>query len=396
MRPMSTKAPAPRCRAHATACAHAGACALAAFIAQATIPSRVAAQGGARSSAPAPSHVAAANAMLATEFTSVSAVRELADGRLLIVDAGERKLHLADLRTGEARVIGREGAGAREYASPRLLLPLPADTSLLPDPRNGRWLLLVRDSIVGLLGPDAPAVRMLGGTPMGADGLGRVLGSRPRIVAGVPRLDSLLLIRAYRTSARVDTLGTLLARSVTFAAQGRIDPTKPVPITINPLSVGEQAAMHPDGWIAIARLAPYRVEWIAPSGQRVRGAPLRFDVIPVDDREKLALLARESRQTGRPVRNAAELGDWPATMPPFLSNAMLPAPDGTVWVLRTPTRANPETRYDVVDRRGALVRQVVLREAERVVGFGRSSLYTVAADDDGIERLRRHPPLLPR
>ena len=345
---------------------------------------------GAQGNPPAPSRLGAAIASLNAEFTSVSAVRELADGRLLVVDAGERKLHVAEWSTGRVRTIGREGAGAREYASPRVLLSVPSDTSLLPDPRNGRWLVLVRDSIVALLTANAPGVRAVS-TPVGADAQGHVLGSRPRIVDGLPRLDSLLLLRASRSTGRVDTLGTVLARSVSVASQGRIDPTRPTPVSVNPLAVGEQAIMYPDGWVAVARLAPYRVEWIAPSGQRVRGAPLPFEVVRVDDREKRAVLDRESRQTGRPAQDAPALAGWPATVPPFLSNALLAAPDGTVWVRRTPTRAREETSYDVVDRRGTLVRRVVMSEAERVVGFGRASTFTVTVDGDGIEGLRRHP-----
>lgn len=46
-------------------------------------------------------------ATLPTEFTSVGAVRELADGRLLIVDPRDQKLLVADLRNGTAVQIGR-------------------------------------------------------------------------------------------------------------------------------------------------------------------------------------------------------------------------------------------------------------------------------------------------
>jgi hypothetical protein len=44
-----------------------------------------------------------------------------------------------------------------------------------------------------------------------------------------------------------------------------------------------------------------------------------------------------------------------------------------------------------VNRRGGLDGQLVLATNERVVGFGARSVYLSVTDDDGIQRLRRHP-----
>jgi hypothetical protein len=51
----------------------------------------------------------------------------------------------------------------------------------------------------------------------------------------------------------------------------------------------------------------------------------------------------------------------------------------------------PENRYDIVDRTGRLVRGVTLPENQRLVGVGRSGAYVAETDEDGIQRLRRHP-----
>src|SRR5688500_14181657 len=64
-------------------------------------------------------------------FRDVSAVRELADGRVLVLDSHERFIYLADFRTGGSQVIGEQGSGDRQYLWPSRLLLLPTDTALV-------------------------------------------------------------------------------------------------------------------------------------------------------------------------------------------------------------------------------------------------------------------------
>jgi hypothetical protein len=79
-------------------------------------------------------------------------------------------------------------------------------------------------------------------------------------------------------------------------------------------------------------------------------------------------------------------------MPPFETPVtLLASPDGHLLVHRLPTLAEPGVRYDVIDRAGNRVTQVVLGWKEHVLGFGARSVYVVTTDDDGIQRLRRHP-----
>jgi hypothetical protein len=51
----------------------------------------------------------------------------------------------------------------------------------------------------------------------------------------------------------------------------------------------------------------------------------------------------------------------------------------------------PETRYDIVNRRGVLDGQLVLAPNEHIVGFGATSMYVAVSNDDGIQHLERHP-----
>src|SRR5687768_9149101 len=64
-------------------------------------------------------------------FREVTAVRELAHGRALVLDAFERHVYLADFRTGDTQVIGEQGSADRQYLWPSRLLHLAADTTLV-------------------------------------------------------------------------------------------------------------------------------------------------------------------------------------------------------------------------------------------------------------------------
>ncbi|HJU75303.1 MAG TPA: 6-bladed beta-propeller [Gemmatimonadaceae bacterium] len=341
----------------------------------------------------------APDATLSAEFTLVTSVRELADGRVLVIDASDKKLLVGNWSNRTVAQISRNGSGPGEYAQPALLLALTADSTLLSDPRNGRWLVLHGSSIVATLGPDTPALRSGARIPVGADSHGRVIftrpiGARSGAPNAEPRRDSLVLVRVARATGQLDTVATLRARPSTIKIEGATEKPTAVSVFINPLAAGEIATLFPDGWIAIARLDPYRVDWIAADGRRIRGAPLPFERVRLDEREQRAFVERLAARSGNPPRDPASFPEWPVYMPPFLYESLLPAPDGRLWVRRPPTAANPNPPYDVVDRRGALVARVAIEKDVTVVGFGRDVVYTAVTDENGIQRVRRSP--LPR
>ena len=328
----------------------------------------------------------------------MGSVRELKDGRVLVVDTRDRKLFVGDWRTRAATQIGREGNGPGEYALPRTLFPVSADSTLLPDPRNGRWLLLAGATIVETVPADAPAIRAGARTPLGADYAENVFATKPTALGppatGAPHLDSLFLIRIARRTGKTDTLGTLRSRPARITVEGPSNNPTSVRVFMNPLAVGDEATVFPDGWIAIARVDPYRVDWIAPGGRLTAGAQLPDIRVRLDDREKRAVLDRNAANSGRGALSPDAVRDWPETLPPFLTGATLVAPDGRLWIQRTPSADHPESRYDIVGRRGTIEGRLTTDARTRVVGFGREAMFSVETDDDGIQHLRRHP--LPR
>ena len=349
-----------------------------------------------QSTAPRPIALPAPNATLDAEFTAVTSVRELPDGRVLVVDGSEKKLLVVDWTKKSATQVGRNGSGPGEYVQPSMLFALGTDSTLLPDVRNGRWLILTGATIATTVGPDAPVIRNGARNPVGADNHGRVLFTRS-IAPGsnspteMPRRDSLLLIRTQRATGKADTLGLVRARPATINIQGPADKPTAVSVVMNPLATGEMSAVFPDGWIAVARLDPYRVDWVAPDGKWVRGPSLPFERVRLDEREQRAFLERQEARTGSPPRELGAYPDWPEVMPPFLAEPLLRAPDGRVWIRRPATSANLNPPYDVVDRRGALVGRVSPGRDVEIIGFGGAAVYAVATDDNGIQRLQRRP-----
>jgi hypothetical protein len=248
---------------------------------------------------------------------------------------------------------------------------------------NARWLVLAGDRIVSTLPPDAPAIRAIQLWPLGAEWMGRVLGRVFR--RGGSLTDSMYVTLVDRASGRADTIATLrngVRRApVSAVASGRGAVTRVGRI---PLDVEEVPLLFPDGWTAVARLEPYRVDWRSPEGRWTSGRAIPMREIRMDAQERKAYI---QRRTG--YRDAT---DWPETLPPFdTPTSMLGTPDGWLAIRRLPSAVETDTRYDLIDRTGIRRGQLVLKRNEHILGFGAASVYVIETDNDGIQRLRRHP-----
>ncbi len=337
-----------------------------------------------------------ADATLGEPFTSIYSVRELSDGRVLISDDGsDNRVVVADLISGRVRRVGHVGAGPREYRQAGRLFALPGDSTLLIDsPQRGRWWLLVHhDSIVRNVPADLPALRVVGGSPSGVDDRGRVLGVR---TAGSEKLAQdrirlqLIAVIGERSGAEADTVARLRGDDYQITQVG----TRERPFwTQRQLSgsVSEQAMLFSDGWVAVVRVEPYRVEWLNSSGSWIRGPEVLWERPRSDDREKAAALALHRRRYGDKYLKDVINYPWSDRLAPIRSNALLGTPEGHLMVLRAQWSKAMETNYDLFDRTARRIAQLALPDSERVVGFGARSIYVSARDGDGFYRLRRHP-----
>ena len=343
-----------------------------------------------------------ANAVSDEAFSRITSIRELRDGSLLVADQGDSRLVRLSLGVNTVTVIGRTGDGPAEFRTVGWLFRLPGDSTLFTDVYLSRWFILVGGDIVETIPERLPLNRLLLSELAGVDSFGHVLGVRGSAFAGnVPRLrgnaDSLVLLLADRRAQLADTLGVLKGRGshgyVREAAKGGQMPRL---IFGSPLASEDQALLFQDGWIAVARTEPYRVDWRTAEGRWYRGSPLPFQPVKVDDREKCAATERFLGRQG-PCASAG-LPGWPAVVPPFLPptiQGLLPSllamPDGRLAIARTPTTRSRSYQYDLIDRSGRLVGVLDLEKNERLIGFGVRSVYVIVTDDDGLQTIRRHP-----
>jgi hypothetical protein len=358
-----------------------------------------------------PVRLSPANATHPAEFTVVAGVRELSDGRVLVTDEKDGVLVAVDFRAGTSLAVGRTGNGPGEYRQVGRLWPLGGDSTLLKEPFAPRWLLLRGVEVVATLGPGDPTVRAVGMMPiMGSDtrgGIGVVQFGRD--ASGRPTLDdSLLLVRVARPSLRVDTI-TRLGSPTQWERGAGVTPSPPAVAAAGGgapaerryalgLQVQDQVAVFADGWIAIARTDPYRVDWCAPGRACAIGRPLDTTRPPMSARERQAYLQAMQQMRGwPPTTDVSAVSGWPNVIPPFTmpsqridGSAVLAMPDGRLMVERLPTAESRMRRYDIVSRRGEIAGRVLLPFAERIVGFGARAVYLAVADADGVERLRRH------
>lgn len=386
----------------------------------AVLPSTLVAQAAVRS-LPAPDKV------FEEPFSSVreGAVHEKADGRVVVADPRDKILSLVDMLRGTSQPIGREGSGPGEFGMPLRVYGAPGDTTFLFDPLNTRYLEIAPNGQpVGTFRVEAePSGGGPGGMRMGGMTMARASDARGRLYAEAPSItmgpngpqgaDSAAIIRYDRATKKLDTLAYVAVQKPEISGgRGNVN------IRIgggNPLTPRDEWAVFPDGRVAIVRHSPFRVEFVMPDGKRVTPAAFRYTPIRMtaaDRREEEALrevtransmMMMVTNDNGRMNRSAQigpganapplePLNNWPEFKPPFRPGqaSVWARPTGELWIRRLEPAGARGTLYDVVNAAGAVVYQVRLPEGTTLVGFGKGTIYTTTADEDGLVYLRRH------
>lgn len=351
-------------------------------------------------------------AEFAEPFTALDGVRELRDGRVIVNDPRDKIVQIVDFKGGSAQKIGREGSGPGEYALPLRLFALPGDTTAIFDPLNQRHLLIAPDGKPGDFvtiggGDGGGPAGGLGRTVSHADGRGRFyMASSPFTMGpdGPKSADSSALIRYDRATKKSDTLAYLKLPRNNAQARGTMGNMTVRVGAANPFSPRDEWAVAPDGRIAVVQADGYRVDWISPTGQRTRGAPIAYAPLKLTeahkqewrDGRKNALAMRVMNENGRmsasmgpPPNDAPDPADWPAVLPPFVGGAARVAPNGDLWVRRTGPAGQAPT-FDVIDGSGKVTGRVVLPKGARLVGFGNGTVYLTRTDEDDLQYLQRY------
>ena len=341
------------------------------------------------------------------EWTTVRGVRELKDGRVVVLDSRDQAVKLADFKTGTATMIGRKGSGPGEYQLPLELFALPGDSSVIYDmANNGAPVVITPQGKAGNPLPGMRAERAVGFLNVGGriDESGRIYRGGHGATVGrdpIERLD--------RRTGKIDTVGWYSRRVVSpliepvqeggarskFSRAG-----KPIPFASVKLF-----DVAPGGAIVVLSPEPYRVSFIA-DGRQSDGPVIPYQRLRVTDADKAEWRAEKSKPVAtimfnrggattagyQPPSPTEEPDKWPEYLPPYLlttgADRLRIAPDGTIWIERAVNAGSPAL-YDVLSRTGALAYRVTVPKRTRIVGFGRSGIYAVRLDDDDLQYLQR-------
>jgi len=351
---------------------------------------------------PAPRQVPAATHETAEGFTSITALVEMSDGRLLISDGRELAVHLVDLARGTIKPAASRGRGPKEFGQPGGLYRMHDGEIRLLDQIQRRYLRFSRSGTPIATVPFASAGGGMSFSSSSADphlldgdgaeyareSLGPSTKNGPATTSWVTRrvgarLDSLIPLRNPETLVD-ESQGVRMILKVGF-------------------SPADGFVVARDGALAAVRAEPYRVEWRARNGTLVQGPTYAFDPLPITDADRVALAEarrntalpgniRISRPDGTPIdpRLAFAEARFAEAKPAFFPDEIRIDPQDRVWVRRHTVRGAPRV-YDVFDRRGVRVDRVQLPLRTTLAGFGAGSLYLARADEDDLLWVGRVP-----
>jgi hypothetical protein len=337
---------------------------------------------------------------------SIAGLVELTDGGTLVACENPGALQLVDWSGKPSRQIGARGRGPGEYMLVVRLLAAGGDSALLA---AGRKIVVAtktgsRDGMILYPNPTR------GGVIRGADESGRMLfvkgfrfrsrDGRVSSTGGLYAAESILVLALRSDGRTVDTIARIRgpyrkARDFRMFPLGRERGSIPASLG-NPAVGGDEVTMFPDGWIAIAYRNPYRVDWIRPDRSVIRGSPLPYREVPLDDRLKREWLemAFEGSVDGMAPTS---FDDWPAFVPPFVrafstvaSHPFAGMFDGRLLIARPPQSRSAEKTYDIINRRGGLDGVLTTPPGMTVVHVGRFGLYALVKDADDVQHLRRY------
>lgn len=357
----------------------------------------------------------ARDAEFAEPFTWVDGVRELGDGRVIVVDSHDRLIHLVDFASATRARVGRQGQGPGEYQSPMRLFALPGDSSMVYDlAMRSANVITPHATMPGVLpappgsgGPVALSDRS------GTDSRGRIY-SEVRLNRQSGNGDTVGIERVDRGTGNRDTVAFVSVHVVSSLLAPR--PSGPQPGRaggmggmgaaeraggVLPFMSRDQWAVAPDGRVAVVSVEPYHVAFYDQNGARRVSPPIATDRIPVGEALKTAWRAEHHQLVPGLVYSGGtvvaqmlppsytEPTAWPEYLPAILDRAVWYAPDGVLWVQRT-TAADAPATFDLIDATGRVSQRVVLPKQTRLVGFGVSSVYVVRIDADDLEYLQRY------
>lgn len=266
----------------------------------------------------------------------INGVRELSDGRVVVNDAGRRRLLMFDKALLSMTVIADTTPGRKvQYGSRSSgIVRYAGDSTLLVDVTGRGFLVLDASGNVArvMSAPRPNDVATMPNASMGIptfDASGRfvyrgfLFPSFKAPVAGkaytppvIP--DSAPLLRADFDTRVADTIAWL--RVPTIKVNTIFLPNGGVTLTpvFSPISTIDDWAALPDGSVAILRGSDYHIDWISADGTRSSSPKMPFDWKRLSDEDKAAVIdstkkALEKQAQAPPTPNAGTGPGGPGT-----------------------------------------------------------------------------------
>jgi hypothetical protein len=383
----------------------------------------------------------------AEPFRNIASVRELSDGRLLVVERGpldaltrgmmsafvargarggrggrggrgagpdsasprpeppHARVLVFDAKLQGATPVGEEGTAPGDYQQPQTLIRDAADTTLLLD--LGRGDLAVIDPnarIVGTKPVPGGGAALLGIGGIAIDHAGRLLfESREQVTRNTPRgmesgfADSTAITAFdFRTEAtipvaHVRVAGTTALMEADSSAPGRMK----MHAKMVPFPVIDDWVMMPDGTLAIIRGSDLHIDWIAPNGKMRSTRPIAYARQEVSDsdkalfRHRIGLTDSMPMLFGRLSITEAEPDSFPHFKPPFSTRDAKAALDGTIWIPSKIISPAAPAGYAIIGPDGRVREIVHFAKGQRLLGFGKGVAYVAVNEGPRNNRVAR-------
>jgi len=243
---------------------------------------------------------------------SVTTVRHLPDGRVLVNDIVGRRVVMFDSALSLVAVVAdTTSATANAYGvQPGGLIAYKGDSTLFVDPASLSMLLIDPSGKIArvMAAPRANGVGFLVGGPFGNPGFdpkGRLVYRAPPNFAGfrgplgasgnrLPQIppfpDSAALVRFDLATRHTDTATFFKTPKFNVTITQSPDGGVRVSTTTNPLPQGDDWALLPDGTIALVRTKDFHVDWLNPDGTTTASPKIPFQWERLTDEAKVAFV----------------------------------------------------------------------------------------------------------
>jgi hypothetical protein len=318
-------------------------------------------------------------------FGHIQAVTEIQNDRLIALDDLEQLVVVIDWRNQRTAEIAQGGNGASDLGWLTRLLWWAGDSAIVLDGLNKRYAVLSTAGVARTLRVSSSLL------PQFTDTLGRLYAVTPRGTApGNSRSDTSLVIERWvegSTAAR-DSIrfGSWRGQSPNRTSRKRVTP--------NPFPQEPRMAVSTSGLVATLE-PPYTIR----IGGATRAVP--YTPVKLTEGHKAAWLMQASKErvvvTGRTggeetMRRIAPIArvpsDWPAFLPAAIVESIRFDRSDRLWVQRY-VAVNAAPEWDVFDGAGRLVMRVSVPSADRIVGFGRHTVYVAVRSAKGTESIAR-------